>query len=77
MDLACPVILLRLRSMEGVEDGQAEGGSRFPPYLRLVWSNPHPPAPRRPMNLAAAIEQQMAGHFGLTDQEFVTLFAKR
>jgi hypothetical protein len=76
MDLACPVILLRLGSMDGVEDGQAEGGSRFPPYLRLVWSNPHPPAPRRPMNLATAIEQQMAGRFGLTDQQFATLFAK-
>lgn len=76
MDLVWPLILLRLPSMEGVEDGQAEGGSRFPPYLRLVWSNPQPPAPRRPMNLATAIESQMAGHFGLTDEQFATLFAK-
>ena len=76
MDLACPLILLRLSSMEGLEDGQAEGGSRFPTYLRLVWSNPHPPAPRRPINLATAIERQMAGHFGLTDEQFATLFAK-
>jgi hypothetical protein len=62
--------------MEGVDDGQAEGGSRFPSHLRLVWSNPHPPAPRRPLNLATALERQMAGHFGLTDEQFATLFAK-
>lgn len=76
MDLACPLILLRLPSMEGMEDGQAGGGARFPPHLRLVWSNPNPPAPRRPMNLATAIERQMAGHFGLTDEQFAILFAK-
>jgi hypothetical protein len=76
MDLAWPLILLRLPSMEGVEDGQPDGGSRFPSYLRLAWSNPHPPAPRRPLNLATAIERQMAGHFGLTDEQFATLFAK-
>jgi hypothetical protein len=76
MDLVCPLILLRLPSMEGAEDGRAEGGPRFPPYLRLVWSNPQPPAPRRPMNLATAIERQMAGHFGLTDEQFASLFAK-
>lgn len=62
--------------MEGMEGEVPEEGSRFPPYLRLVWSNPKPPAPRRPMNLATAIEQQMAGHFGLTDDQFLTLFAK-
>ena len=76
MDLACPLILLRLSSMEGVEDGQAEAGPRFPSHLRLVWSNPHPPVPRRPLNLATAIERQMAGHFGLSDEQFATLFAK-
>ena len=62
--------------MEGMEGEVPEEGSRFPPYLRLVWSNPKPPAPRRPMNLATAIEQQMAGQFGLTDDQFLTLFAK-
>ena len=76
MDLVWPLILLRLPSMEGVQDGPAEGASPFPPHLRLVWSNPNPPAPRRPMNLATAIERQMAGHFGLTDEQFATLFAK-
>jgi hypothetical protein len=28
------------------------------------------------MNLATAIEQHMAGQFGLTDEQFLTLFAK-
>jgi len=28
------------------------------------------------MNLATAIEHHMAGHFGLTDEQFLTLFAK-
>jgi hypothetical protein len=28
------------------------------------------------MNLATAIEQHIAGHFGLTDEQFATLFAK-
>ena len=76
MDLACRLMLLRLSTMEGMEDGQAEGGSRFPAYLRLAWSNPHPPAPRRPLNLDTAIERQMAGQFGLTDEQFASLFAK-
>ena len=62
--------------MEGMEGGVPDEGSRFPPYLRLVWSNPNPPLPRRPMNLATAIEQHMAGHFGLTDEQFAMLFAK-
>jgi hypothetical protein len=62
--------------MEGMEGGVPDEGSRFPPYLRLVWSNPNPPLPRRPMNLATAIEQHIAGHFGLTDEQFATLFAK-
>lgn len=62
--------------MNGVEGGQPDGAPRFPPYLRLVWSNPTPPKPRRPMNLATAIEQHMAGRFGLTDEQFVALFAK-
>jgi hypothetical protein len=62
--------------MEGVEGEVPDGAARFPPYLRLVWSNPHPPLPRRPMNLAVAIERHLAGQDGLTDDQFVTLFAK-
>jgi len=79
LDLPGPPLLLRWGSMEGIDGmdgGQPDDGARFPPYLRLVWSNPTPPPPRRPINLAIAIEQQMAGHFGLTDEQFATLFAK-
>ena len=62
--------------MEGTVGEQPDGGSRFPAYLRLVWSNPTPPPPRRPMNLAVAIERHIAGQDGLTDEQFVVLFAK-
>jgi hypothetical protein len=62
--------------MDGVEGGESGGASQFPPYLRLVWSNPKPPLPRRPMNLAVAIERHLAGQDGLSDDQFVTLFAK-
>jgi len=70
------MMLLAYVSMEGMEGGQPDGASRFPAYLRLVWSNPTPPPPRRPMNLAVAIERHIAGQDGLTDEQFVTLFAK-
>lgn len=62
--------------MEGMEGEVPDDGPRFPPYLRLVWSNPEPPVPRTPLNLATAIERQMAGQFGLTDEQFASLFAK-
>jgi hypothetical protein len=62
--------------MDGMEGGQADGVSQFPSHIRLVWSNPTPPRPRRPMNLAVAIERHLAGQDGLTDDQFVTLFAK-
>ena len=62
--------------MEGMEGGEAGGGARFPAHLRLVWSNPNPPIPRRPINLAVAIERHLAGEYGLTDDQFLTLFAK-
>jgi len=45
--------------------------------LRLAWSNPCPPAPKRPIDLAAAIEGHLSGRFGLTDQQFLRLFARR
>jgi hypothetical protein len=67
---------VRVALMDGMEGGQAEGGSRFPAYIRLVWSNPTPPAPRKKLNLAVAIERHLAGADGLTDDQFVTLFAK-
>ena len=62
--------------MEGVEDGQTEAGPVSRPTSVSSGPIPTPPAPRRPLNLATAIERQMAGHFGLTDEQFATLFAK-
>jgi hypothetical protein len=59
-----------------VEETAAE--NRYPPYLRLVWSRPAdapPPPPRRPTNLALAIERHIAGEDGLSDQEFVRIYA--
>jgi hypothetical protein len=48
-----------------------------PPLLRLVWKNPAPPAPRKPLDLASAIERHLSGADGLTDEEFLRLFARR
>ena len=48
------------------------------PHLRLVWSRPAdlpPLPPRRPLNLAIAIERHLAGMDGFTSEEFVKLFA--
>jgi hypothetical protein len=46
-------------------------------HLRLVWSNPAPrPLPQRALNLAAAIEQQLSGEYGLTDGDFARVFAR-
>ena len=56
-------------------DGAGEGAC--PNHLRLAWSNPNPPPPKRPIDLAAAIEGHLSGRFGLTDQQFLRLFARR
>jgi hypothetical protein len=45
-----------------------------PTGLRLVWSNPCPPAPRR-MNLDAAIEHHLLGRDGLSDEAFLRAYA--
>lgn len=45
--------------------------------LRLVWKNPAPPVPRKPLDLASAIERHLSGADGLTDEEFLRLFARR
>jgi hypothetical protein len=42
--------------------------------LRLVWSNPAPPPPRR-MTLDAAIERHILGRDGLTDEAFLRAYA--
>jgi hypothetical protein len=46
-------------------------------HLRLVWSNPAPPTPRVPVDLAQAIERHLSGRDGLTDEEFLATYARR
>ena len=43
--------------------GEGEFVSEVPrsPLLRLVWKNPAPPPPRKPLDLASAIERRIAG----------------
>jgi hypothetical protein len=47
-----------------------------PHHLRLVWSNPTPPPPRR-MGLDQAIERHLLGRDGLSDEAFVRTYAGR
>lgn len=51
-----------------------QGGEPTGPRLRLVWSNPAPPPPRR-MGLDQAIERHLLGRDGLTDDAFIRLYA--
>jgi hypothetical protein len=47
-------------------------------WLRLVWSNPNPPASPPPrMDLARAIERHLTGRDGLTEEEFLATFSGR
>jgi hypothetical protein len=48
-----------------------------PAHLRLIWSNPCQPAPRKPVDLAAAIEHHLSGRDGLTDEEFLRVYSRR
>ena len=59
--------------------GEGEFVSEVPrsSLLRLVWKNPAPPSPRKPLDLASAIERHLSGADGLTDEEFLRLFARR
>jgi hypothetical protein len=60
--------------------GEASENGGSPPrgaHLRLVWTNPSPPPPRGPVNLAIAIERHLAGRDGLSDEQFVKAFARR
>ena len=61
-----------------IEDATAEISLAAHPHLRLVWSRPAhlpPLPPRRPVNLAIAIERHLQGSDGFTDEQFVYLFA--
>jgi len=49
------------------------------PHLRLVWSRPAdlpPLPPRRPVNLAIAIERHLQGADGFSDEQFVVMYAR-
>ena len=49
------------------------------PHLRLVWSRPAdlpPLPPRRPVNLAIAIERHLQGATGYTDEQFAVVYAR-
>jgi len=49
------------------------------PYIRLVYSRPAdlpPLPPRRPVNLAIAIERHLQGSDGFTDEQFAVVFAR-
>lgn len=49
------------------------------PYIRLVYSRPAdlpPLPPRRPVNLAIAIERHLQGSYGYSDDQFAVVFAR-
>ena len=61
-----------------MEQDTLEAATAPHPHLRLVWSRPAdlpPLPPRRPLNLALAIERHLAGIDGFTQEQFVKLFA--
>jgi hypothetical protein len=59
----------------------AEGPRETPhPHIRLIYSRPAdlpPLPPRRPINLAIAIERHLQGSDGYTDEQFAVVFARR
>jgi hypothetical protein len=72
--------------MDGASQPDPQPDRQYPPYLRLVWSRPldldldvdddaPPPPPRRLTNLAVAIDRQMSGEYGLSNEQFAQLFA--
>ena len=59
-------------------EAEPEVERRYPPFLRLVWSNPHPPLGNRArVDLAVAIERHLAGADGLSREQFLALYAGR
>jgi len=61
------------------EDTTSEAGATPHPHLRLVYSRPAhlpPLPPRRPVNLAIAIERHLQGWDGFTDEQFAVVFAR-
>jgi hypothetical protein len=63
--------------MVEAESPETAAGATARGHLRLVWSNPAPrPLPQRALNLAAAIEQQLSGEYGMSDDDFARVFAR-
>ena len=60
-----------------METDDSHTGRLFPPHLRLVWSNPHPPVPRRPLRLDIAIERHVSGEDGLSERDFLRVYSSR
>lgn len=59
-------------------EAEPEVERRYPPFLRLVWSNPRPPLGKRArVDLALAIERHLAGTDGLSREQFLDLYAGR
>jgi hypothetical protein len=60
--------------------GATEDATPIPhPHIRLVYSRPAdlpPLPPRRPVNLAIAIERHLLGADGFTDEQFAVVFAR-
>jgi len=57
---------------------EAEEKRVYPPFLRLVWSNPDPvPRPRARMDFALAVERQLSGADGLSREQFLALYSGR
>jgi hypothetical protein len=59
-------------------DSSADDGPTPHPFIRLVYSRPAdlpPLPPRRPLNLAIAIERHLQGD-GYTDEQFAVVFAR-
>ena len=70
--------MLRCGGMDA-EDAIDPPRAPFPPHLRLVWSRPShlpPLPPRKPVDLAAALERHLSGRDGYTDEQFVVMFSR-
>jgi hypothetical protein len=61
------------------EDASTDAVPTPHPHIRLVYSRPAdlpPLPPRRPVNLAIAIERHLQGADGYSDEQFAVVFAR-
>jgi hypothetical protein len=62
-----------------MDQDRPESAPEAHPHIRLVWSRPAdlpPLPPRRPLNLAIAIERHLMGADGFSDEQFVVMYAR-